>query len=417
MKNLLQVAALLLAAALPAAPAAAQEAGVIALDQLEPSPAGDPFFGVPSPFIGGHLVPRAQVLFSHAGSPLVFSEGNAERRVVAGQSILHLGVSLALFDRLQASALLPLALAQSGDGVSGAGGEPLSIPEGPALGDLRLGLRVRVFGEERSALQIGTGFALHVPTGASGNYMGEGAARVTPQVHLGGHVQARFAWSILGGVTIRGSDNPSTVVYGAGVAWHLWGERLQLGPEIYAATPLHEGSLDITERSRVAQARATRLELLVGARVRLISDLSLGLAAGPGLTDGVGTPAFRVVGALAWSPRHEEHDTQASGPIDTDADGVLDVQDACPYAHGPSSAEPKLRGCPFEDWDEDRVPDGEDACPDHAGVASPDPAARGCPPDVDRDGVPDLLDACPMERGPAESVDGRPGCPAAPGPR
>jgi len=55
-------AALSAAAVLAAPGARAQEVGDMALEQLEPSQAGDPFLGVPSPFIGGHLVPRFAAL-------------------------------------------------------------------------------------------------------------------------------------------------------------------------------------------------------------------------------------------------------------------------------------------------------------------------------------------------------------------
>lgn len=415
MKTLLPAAALLTTAAFLAAPAAAQEAGAIALDQLEPAPAGDPFFGVPSPFIGGHLVPRAQLLFSHAADPLTLSAGDAETSVVAGQSILHFGATFALFDRLQIAAQLPLALAQSGDGAAGLGGAPEAVPEAPAVGDLRLGLRVRVFGEERAPFQIGTGFAVHLPTGASDSYMGEGTARVTPQLLLGGRLADSIVWSAVAGGVIRGSGNPSTLDFGGGAALLLWDQRLQIGPELYAAVPLQGGSLGLGERTRVEHSRSTRAELLLGARAWLIAGLNVGAAGGLGLGEGIGTPAFRLLGSVAWSPRPEDPDAP-KGPVDTDGDGLLDAQDACPYAHGAKSADPKRNGCPVEDRDEDRVADAEDACPDRPGVDSPDAAKRGCPADRDNDGVPDALDGCPTDPGPAESVGARPGCPAAPPP-
>ncbi|AKT36183.1 OmpA family protein [Chondromyces crocatus] len=414
MKAFVSGVALLVAAAMLSAPAAAQEAGAIALDPLDPSSAGDPFFGIPSPFIGGHLVPRGHVLFSHAASPLTLSQNGEERAVVGGQSILHIGATFALFDRLQIAAQLPLAVAQSGEGALGAGGATEAIPSGPALGDLRLGARIRLFGEERGVFQIGTGFALHLPTGASDNYMGDGSIRISPQLLLGGRIGERIVWSALGSGMFRSSGNPSTLVYGAGAAVLFWNERLQIGPEIYASTPLQGGSLGITEQTRVEHARATRAEVLLGARGWVFSGLAVGAAGGPGLGEGLGTPSFRVIGTLAWAPRAEDPRVQAKATADSDEDGVLDESDACPYAYGPKHADPKRNGCPVVDGDDDGIPDPEDACPEQGGVASGDPSKNGCPADADGDGVPDSLDACPSESGPAESVGGRPGCPAPP---
>ena len=54
------------------APAAAnaQEQGGFALNQFQPSPAGDMFFGVPSPYASGHLTPRGYLGFDYAHEPV-----------------------------------------------------------------------------------------------------------------------------------------------------------------------------------------------------------------------------------------------------------------------------------------------------------------------------------------------------------
>lgn len=86
--------------------------------------------------------------------------------------------------------------------------------------------------------------------------------------------------------------------------------------------------------------------------------------------------------------------------IDSDNDGVPDIQDDCPADPGPATN----RGCPVRDADGDGVPDGEDACPQVAGVAK----YKGClPPDKDKDGVADDEDRCPDKPGPATNG----GCP------
>ncbi len=86
-----------------------------------------------------------------------------------------------------------------------------------------------------------------------------------------------------------------------------------------------------------------------------------------------------------------------SANLDTDKDGVSDLQDHCPDEVGPASA----YGCP--DTDGDGVADGVDDCPIEKGLAQ----YNGCP-DTDGDGIPDQLDDCPLARGPAD----RKGCPA-----
>ncbi|WP_437639670.1 OmpA family protein [Sorangium sp. So ce854] len=416
MRGLITVGAALAGATLGVAvgssPARAEGPGAVALSRIEPTPAGDPLFAVPSPFIGGHLVPRGLVVLDHAEDPLTLSDGAApERAIVGSQSLLHVGGSLSLWDRLLVSASLPLSLAQSGDGPAAAAGAGApEAPSSPALGDLRLGVRVRLLGDERDALQIGTSAALHLPTGASDAYVGEGAVRVTPQLLLGGRA-SRVVWSVAGGAVMRSSGNPSTLAYGGGAAVLLWDERLQVGPELYAETMLQGGSLSLTAGERVAVDRTTSAELLLSARIRPVAGLVVGAAAGPGLGEAIGTPSFRAMAMVAWAPPAQPREGAADP--DPDADGISGAADACPYAHGPASADARRSGCPVEDRDEDGVADADDLCPDEAAGGGGDPARRGCPADQDGDGLPDALDACPAEKGDAAGGATRPGCPAA----
>ncbi|MEZ4930693.1 MAG: thrombospondin type 3 repeat-containing protein [Saprospiraceae bacterium] len=87
--------------------------------------------------------------------------------------------------------------------------------------------------------------------------------------------------------------------------------------------------------------------------------------------------------------------------VDTDKDGIPDVNDRCPDEPGIALA----FGCP--DTDEDGVPNGEDDCPTEKGSA----ANKGCPSpgDRDADGIADVYDNCPDVPGPAENN----GCPPA----
>jgi len=57
--------------------------------------------------------------------------------------------------------------------------------------------------------------------------------------------------------------------------------------------------------------------------------------------------------------------------LDTDADGVLDVNDKCKDVAGDKENE----GCPWPDDDNDGVANKDDACPNEAGTA----ATQGCP--------------------------------------
>jgi hypothetical protein len=387
----------------------AQTFGGIALDKLDPAPAGDTFATVPSPFAAGHLVPRGIALFDYAARPLTLVTASSSRPVVAGQGFLHLGASLALWDRLLLSISLPVALVQSGDAPS-AGRFTFASPSEAQLGDLRIGARIRLLGDDGAPLQLGVSADVHAPTAPAGSFAGERSARLSPRLLAGGEI-ARFVWSAAAGFDFHGEPNPSNFTWGAAAGLRIGGDRAQLGVEIAGATPLQTSFFDLDPQTRIARGLISNAELEGVVKVRLVRSLFVTAGAGPGLTSAVGTPAFRALGAIAWAPPPEVAAApSAASPADTDADGVDDRDDACPYAYGVASADHRRNGCPVVDGDEDGVADEDDACPDRAGAKSADPKRNGCPVDSDGDGVPDGLDGCPQQKGPAATN----GCPAPP---
>jgi hypothetical protein len=386
-----------------------------AIDQLEPAPAGDVFVGVPSPYARGDLVPRVVAMFEYARDPLRLVQTTGTTNVVDSQAFVDVNASFTVQDRLLVSALLPIAVAQHGQGAS-VSGQPLAPPDEAAIGDLRLGLRVRMIGADDGPIQAGVGAYLHLPTGKSGGFVGEGTVREVPHGAVGGRFLAGvpFLWTASVGVLVRDSSNPSTLTYGAGLAAALLAERLRLGVEVYASTPLEDGTYALSSTVNVPDRSATNAELLASANGRVIGGLVVGVAGGPGLTDAPGTPAMRLVGTLGWSP---EPGAKLDTPGDTDGDGISNADDACPYAFGPRSADPKKNGCPIVDDDEDGIPNDEDACPDKYGPRTADRKTNGCPKagpiDTDGDGIPDKDDACPSEPGSPSQDPKRNGCPAA----
>jgi outer membrane protein OmpA-like peptidoglycan-associated protein len=132
----------------------------------------------------------------------------------------------------------------------------------------------------------------------------------------------------------------------------------------------------------------------IGAKLALTHALSLRFDARDNLTAKTGgegqAHSFEVLLGLSAVIERARKQPPAP-PADTDHDGVLDRDDACPAELGVAPS-----GCPA-DSDGDKVLDRDDYCPKEAG-----PAPKGCPiidTDPDKDGVPLPCDACPEEVG------------------
>ena len=399
----LTASALCIALSSMTAPAFAQDA--IAPNRYRPSFAGDRFFAVGSPYAAGHLDLHGMLLLDYGHDPLVLrtasgGEETSVGSVVEHQLFMHLNTTFSLFDRVALNLEAPIALYQDGaDPV--VGGTTFSSPSAGQFGDLRIGLRGRLYGEYDDPIQLGLTGYLWVPTGTD-DFVSNDGVYGTPLFNLGGTVANRFVYAIEVGPELRpgavyantSQGHSFTIGVASGV---LLGEerRVQLGVETYGAVPLTDD-----------RPRASNLELLGGARWRFVDDWVLGAAVGPGLTSGVGTPVVRALGSIAYTP-------DQTRPADRDGDGIVDHVDACPDVAGIPSDDPERHGCPAQadpDSDADGIVDRVDACPDVAGVPSDDPQAHGCP-DADGDGIVDGTDACPQVPGPPNDDPSQHGCP------
>ncbi|MEI9937922.1 MAG: OmpA family protein [Pseudomonadota bacterium] len=390
----------------------------LALNRLDPAPAGDRMFGVPSPYAAGHLTPHLMLLADYAHDPLQLRSvpADADRgSIVKNQLFLHLNAGLALWNRVNLDISVPLAVLQNGDDPN-AGGQAFSSPSSAQFGDLRFGLRVRLLGEYHDPVQIAVGGYLWAPTGAGDSFVSSGTVRGLPQLILGGRIDERLVWSAAAGPEIQGQSTFANVEQGTMFKWGagfgfllLENRHLQIGPEAYGAVTLRD-----------VQKRTTNAEILLDVRYRVVDDVELAAGAGPGLTSGIGTPDFRALLSLAYTPEQRQKREPVStpeAPTDRDHDGILDIDDACPDVKGVADEDPKKNGCPPPpkpvDTDGDGIFDPDDACVTVKGVPDEDPKRNGCPPpkDTDRDGIFDPDDACPAEKGPRDDDPAKNGCP------
>ncbi len=408
----------------------------LALDRLQPAPAGDPMLAVESPSASPSRL-SLSALGSYAKAPLALrrTSDDSRSRVVDYQLMAHLGASLSLARRLTLDVDLP-AVASQGGATRSVGAASVSAPDGATLGDVRAGARFVLLAPSRGAPGVAFSQRVFVPTGREASYASTGHVRVASSVIVGGDAGS-WLWSLALGRTFRGAEATRARVSGssldasAGVAARVG--PVQLGAEAFAST--------VSDAQTDAMSRATtNAEALAVARW-LGPGLVVTGAAGPGLGKGIGTPSFRAVlavgasldlvgaassagtGASAGASAGASVDrpsTAAPGavplapgaPVDTDGDGVLDPDDACPSVVGEASPTPARNGCP-RDTDADGVIDARDACPTVAGAPSDDPARSGCPLDTDGDGVIDLEDACPREKGPRSTDPKSSGCPTS----
>ena len=456
----------LVALTLGASAASAQ--GSIQLERFRPSETPEGGFALSRPDDQGHMRVGAQLHLSYANDPLVYERnlgdaGTEDRSVVRHHLVGTLGVSLGLMDRFVVFAALPVNLLMDGDSDL-----PTGVPPADdfGLGDLAIGARARLLGEQGDLFGLAAQLRLTAPMG-QGNYRGDDNLTFHPEV-LAELRPGSLRFTLNLGARVRENQTfPGEVeigdelTFGLGLTAPLYGDyqdpsaiRLDIHAQVFGAS----GFGDFFGREE------TPVEALAGLKLHHPSGWVAGLAGGGGVMRGFGAPDGRIVATVGWlQPVERAEEPEESAPTDTDGDGVNDDADGCPEEPEDADGFEDADGCPDLDNDGDGVADDADACPmdaedadgfededgcpdadnDGAGVADADDQCRdepedvdehedadGCPdPDNDGDGLMDGADRCPLEAGPAANdgcpdtdrdedgvVDRLDNCPDEPGP-
>lgn len=264
---------------------------------------------------------------------------------------------------------VPLVVYQNGSpGVIDGGGPLISV----GLRDPRVAVRARVLGEdatEERPRHEGEGVAVQVagtvPIGQEQAYLGEGAPTLDAQVLADFHLLGLGVGGVLGfrhrfaEPRVLGVPFRNELFFGIGIQV----------PAFFVdhVDALAEITVHTDAENAFGNEASTAVEWLFGVRGR-VRDLELTLAGGTGLTSGVGTSAYRILGGMSWAPRVH----------DRDHDGILDDQDACETLPEDFDGYRDDDGCPEPDNDGDLVPDLDDRCPNEAADFGRDLDDDGC---------------------------------------
>ena len=359
-----------------------------------------------------HLMPSFGLFVHYAKDPLVLSKGDQPDRVV-GRLVdsslqAELWASLGLFQWVDLGVVLPVALFRSGGSLEGFGGAPGETVSGVAAGDLRIIPKLRLVNWQRAG---GFGLALVAPVWlptASGPFLGDGAVRAAPTLAVEWRHRSGFAITANAGYAFRPTRRIQNYVRGSAVRW-AGGLEIPTGTGILQFLASVSGEVSMAQdrapyepgRS-VDDGRANPMDALLALRFRLPQELVFQLGGGLGLTQGVGSPLYRVFLSFGWAPSSD----------DVDLDGIRDAEDACPKEAEDRDGFQDADGCPDDDNDNDGVLDRDDACPNQAEDRDQWKDDDGCPDeDNDGDGIKDADDQCPIHAEDRDGFQDDDGCP------
>ena len=264
------------------------------------------------------------VQVGYLDEPLVLRDQTITTYPIAHRETLALGGAFALGDSVALDARVPLAH-QVGSRLQGLGDD--SALEHFVLGDITVGARLHVAGGEPfSAFVRGQ---ITIPTGNDFQFAGDARWSGSWLLIARAQVAPTVVAAATGGVRIRAAEVQvgdrlvgDEVVYGAGVAVAL-PPMLGLWCKPEQARALAE--LVGVVGDRVGNLRGpSPVEARVGFVGKPLPELAVGVRAGIGLDDQIGSPRFRAMLELAWqapaAPHHAKPPSLEPQDEDLDSD-------------------------------------------------------------------------------------------------
>jgi OmpA-OmpF porin, OOP family len=379
----------------------AQE-GEFSVQRFEPAPGSKNYLTVEGARMSAKWGWSAGLMFNYANKPFVVVSCRARDNCSEPNAVNTQNVAVIrdMFTADVLAALTPLPILQiglrvpvayvAGDGIDMTTGGPASGGlKGFGVGDTMLEGKFRFYGDAQSPIVLGGAIDVAAPLGnltASGKYIGN----ETP-VTAGGRLIFDGNFGALSlGINLRGIYRSNATL-----------GTTQLGPEFrygaavgYQVSPIFRIIADAFGSSRFSSLNGTNALEVDGAIqvMPLSGSLVFTAGGGGGVIQGVGVPAFRALGGIAY----------VNEVGDEDSDGINDKNDKCPTIAEDIDQFEDDDGCPEYDNDQDKIDDTRDKCPTTPETINGFKDDDGCPDELadrDKDGVGDNEDKCPDDFG------------------
>lgn len=378
--------------------------GEFSVQRFEAAPGSKNYFTVAGARMDSVFGFTAGVMFNYANRPFIVKSCKAETNcneanatntqdvnVINDMFTVDVLASFIPASFVQIGLRLPVVYVK-GQGIDTTTGGPAANGLSAfGVGDATLEGKFRFFGDpQKSPIVIGGAIDVSAPLGtltAQDSYIGNSLP-----VSAGGRLILDGRLNNLSfAVNVRGQFRPEARLGSTTVGPFEFRYGAAVG---YQVSPIFKVLAEGFGGTRFSSLNGTNsLEIDGGAQITPLSlPLAFTIGGGAGVLQGVGVPAFRAIGGIAF----------VNEVGDEDKDGVNDKKDKCPtIAEDPDGFEDD-DGCLDDDNDQDGVEDAKDKCPDKQEVINGVQDDDGCPdilPDRDKDNIADSEDKCPDEYG------------------
>jgi len=265
-------------------------------DRFNPGAGSYDILSVGSASVPEHLDMHVSIFSSYARDPLrliAIGDPSQQVRLLHSQTLMHLGASIALFGRFELGLTLPALVAQSASSNDLLG---TLVAPGDGIGDVRLVPKAQLWRSEMFAIAVAT--PLTLPTGNGDAFLSHGSVTLAPELRVElTALPVRLAAS--SGVVLRRGREFANLTVGNALTYGLAGELpfSCLGQRLAAVATL-AGEVELQQPGWVERP----MELLAALRWLLPANLQLTFGGGPGLTNGYGTPRYRVFAGIGFDP-------------------------------------------------------------------------------------------------------------------
>lgn len=326
------------------------------VDRFEMAPSVEDGLVVQDPRVLGHLAWSLSATLGFSDTLLrVVPRLSADTGVdVIGTRLsTYLDFAMGFGDRFEVNVSVPFAMIQTSESGSAAG-VMLNSAGKTAVGDARIGGSVLLYGRSAGP-QVGLAASLAIPVGSRDSFTGDGGVGAE-LLATTGYLGPGYRLLANAGLRLRpeadyvSTDQGTELIGRAGVFVPVASPRLITSFE-----------LDMTARASGRDAFHTMgspVLALLGARYRLPGGMHVGAGGGLGLTAAPGSPSWRVLVTVGYSPEHARRSTPWPRSLDRDGDGIVDALDGCPDQpedfQGPADGD----GCPERlERDNDKIAD------------------------------------------------------------